>query len=237
MDVLTTRVLGYPDENGIEREFVLTVFVPFEAKENLWKCGFIFDPPMSPKIIYGAGVDFIQAFVLCLNVARIWFENTAPFGRAHWQGVLGCGLPSRGGEEEKPVLLGPADIPPTDVNPGNMDVLTTRVLGYPDESGVARELVLTVFVPFKAGGESWKCGFTFGPPENAPIRYGVGADLIEALLDSFAMARATFEGMVPKGWGSSGDLLDCADLPYKIGRAFWTDPSPEIPGMPDFSAG
>ena len=118
-----------------------------------------------------------------------------------------------------------------------MDVLTTRMLGYPDESGVEREILLTVFMPFKAEGEIWKCGFTFGAPENAPIRYGVGADLIEALLDGLAKARATFEGTVPKGWVTSGDLLDCSDLPYKIGRSFWTDPAPEIPDMPDFSGG
>jgi hypothetical protein len=236
MDVLTTRVLGYPDENGDERGLVLTIFVPFEKRENLWKCGFIFDPPISPNIVYGAGVDFIHAFVTCLRIARIYLENTRPFGRAHWQGMLGCGLPS---PAEKPASLGPADIPPPEGTAGNMAVLTTRMLGYPDESGVEREiLLLTVFVPFKAEGEVWKCGFTFGSPENGPIRYGVGADFIEALLDGLAGARATFEGEVPKGWVPSGELLDCADLPFKIGRSFWTNPTGGPPqDMPDFSAG
>jgi hypothetical protein len=237
MDVLAIRVLNYPDENGDEKELVLTVFVPFEAKENLWKCAFATDPPVSRslKILNGAGVDFIQAFVICLKVARIWFENTAPFRRAHWQGMLGCGLPW---PAEKPASFGPADIPPPEGTAGNMAVLTTRMLGYPDESSVERELLLTIFVPFKAEGAVWKCGFTFGSAENGPIRYGVGADFIEALLDGLAGARATFEGEVPKGWGPSGDMLDCADLPFKIGRSFWTNPTGEPPrDMPDFSAG
>ena len=39
-----------------------------------------------------------------------------------------------------------------------MDILTTRVLNYADESGGARDLVLTIFVPYDADG-SWKCGF------------------------------------------------------------------------------
>jgi hypothetical protein len=230
MDVLTTRVLSYPDKNGDEKELALTVFMPFKAAE--WRCCFIFDPPLIRRVVYGAGIDFIQAFVESLKVARIWFENTAPFDRAHWQGVPGCGLPSRG---EKPASLGPADIPPPDGTAGNMDVLTTRMLGYPNESGAETELLLTVFMPFKVEGEIWKCGFTFGPPTIAPIRYGVGADLIEALLDGLAMARATFEGTVPKGWRASGDILDCADLPYKIGRSFWTDLTGEPPpDMPDF---
>jgi hypothetical protein len=31
------------------------------------------------------------------------------------------------------------------------------------------ELVLTVFEPFQADGETWRCGFAFGPSEVAPI--------------------------------------------------------------------
>jgi hypothetical protein len=116
-----------------------------------------------------------------------------------------------------------------------MDVLTTRRLGYPDANGVQGELPLSIFVPFKAEGEMWKCGFTLGPPESEPIRYGVGADFLEALLDCLAMARAMFEGKVPKGWAPSGELLDCTDLPYKIGRSFFTDLVGELPpGSPDF---
>ena len=232
MDVLATRVLSYPDENGDKRELVLTVFVPFEAAE--WRCRFVFDPPVIRKGVDGAGVDFLQAFVECVKIARIYLESTALFGRAHWQGMLDCGLPSYGA---RPASWAPPDIPPPASNPGNMDVLTTRVVGYPDESGAERELLLTVFVPFEAEDKTWKCGFTFGPPLNAPLRYGVGADFIEAFLDCVAMARATFEGTAPKGWIRSGGLYDLCDLPYKIGRSFWTDPGGEIPGMPDFSAG
>lgn len=227
MDVLATRALSYPDKNGDEKEFLLTIFMPFEAKEGLWKCGFASDPPMSPRIIHGAGIDFIQAFVECLKVSRNWLESMSPFRQAHWQGVPGCGLP---GLAERPASLGPADIPPPEGAAGPMNVLTTRILGYPDEGGVEKELLLIIFTPFKAEGETmWKCGFTFGPPENAPIRYGVGVDLIEAILDVLAKARATFEGIVPKGWKPSEDMLDCADLPFGIERSFWTDLSSEPP--------
>ena len=72
-----------------------------------------------------------------------------------------------------------------------------------------------------------------------PIRYGVGEDFIEALLDALAMARVIFEGRVPKGWGwsASEELQDCADLPYKIGRSFrMDDSSGRPPDELDFSA-
>ena len=99
------------------------------------------------------------------------------------------------------------------------------------------ELLLTIFVPFKAEGEAWKCGFTFGPLGSESIRYGLGEDFIEALLDALAMARGIYEGRVPKGWGWSGELQDCGDLPYKIGRSFLTEPrTSRPPGEPDFSA-
>jgi hypothetical protein len=226
MDILATRRLSYPDGNGDERELILTVFMPFEAENELWTCGFVFDPPIHRKNPYGAGIDVIQAFVDCLLIAHIYFKTTDLFGRAHWQGMLDCGLPDFA---DKPASWGPPDVPPPEANPGNLDVLSTRRLGYPDESGVQRDLLLTVFVPFKAEGEKWKCGVTFGPPESAQIHYGVGEDFIEAFLDGVAMARVIFEQRVPKGWRSSGDLLDCTNLPYKIGRSFWTERGDDRP--------
>jgi len=230
MNILTTRLLRYPDENGDDRELVLTVFMPFQAAE--WRCGFVFGPPIDRKGVDLAGVDFIQALVSCLEVARAYLESTALSGRAHWQGMLDCGLPSFA---ERPAALHPASIPAPDGKAGDMNVLTTRRLGYPDENGIQRETILTVFVPFKAEGEVWKSGFTFGPSADAPIQYGVGADFLEALLDGLAMARTAFEGRVPKGWVPLGGLLDCTDLPYKDGRSFATDLVGELPpGSPDF---
>jgi hypothetical protein len=230
MDVLTTRVLSYPDENGAEREIVLTVFMPTKTEREDWKGGFVFTPPNHRKMVPIWGADFLQALLCCLTVARAYIEGS----RAHWQGMLDLGLPDFA---ERPASWALPDIPPPEANPGNLDVLSTRSMGYPDESGAERELLLTVFVPFKAEGEKWKCGFTFGPPLNAPLRYGVGTDFIEALLDGLAMARVIFEEKVPEGWVSSVELCDASSLPYKIGRSFGMDPAPKTPGMPESSAG
>ena len=230
MNVLTTRALSYSDENGDKRELILTVFVPFQAKEYQWKCEFLFGPPINGKANHGVGADFIQAFVLCLHYARAYL-GTWDVGRgAHWQEMLDCGLPETA---TRPAALGPADIPPPEGSAGNMDVLATREVGYRDEGGIERELLLTVFVPFKADDDMWKCGFTFDPPPSMSIRYGIGADFIEALLDSLAKARATFEGTAPKGWKPSEEGFACGDLPYKIGRSFWTDPAHESPPVAD----
>jgi len=230
MDVLTTRVLSHQDKNGDERELILTVFMPFEAEDEMWKCGFVFGLPITQKVYYGVGADFLQALMGCLKIARGYIEGS----RAHWQGMLDFGLPWHA---ERPASWSPPDVPPPEVNPGNLDILSSRRMGYPDESGAERELLLTVFMPFKAEGEKWKCGFTFGPPRSSPIHYGVGEDFIEAFLDGLAMARVIFEQKVPGGWVRSRDLDALCEVPYKIGRSFWTDPAPETPGTPDSSAG
>jgi hypothetical protein len=231
MDVLATRVLSYLDDNGNDSQLILTIFTPFKAKEYQWKCAFVFGQPIDGKVEYGVGIDFIQAFLNCVQIARGYFEGTELFGRCHWQGMLDCGLPWH---TANAASLGPDDIPLPDESAESMDVLTIRAVGYRDESG-EREFLLTVFVPFKAEDEVWKCGFTFDPPPSATIRYGVGADSIEALLDGLAKARATFEGTAPKGWKPSEEAFDCNDFPYKIGRSFWTERAREPPpGMPDF---
>lgn len=219
MDVLATRSLSYRNKNGDEREVVLTVFMPF-AEHDRWTCGFVFSPPIHRKTVYLYGVDFIQAFLGCLEVARGYLEGTELNGRTHWQGMLDCGLPWRA---ERPASWGPADIPPPETDPRDTTTLATRSLTYPDEHGTERELVLTVFAPFQAEDEIWKCGIRFGPPLNSPIYCGVGADYIEALLDGLATARVIYEAQVPQGWEPEGDLHTCSDLPYKIGRSFWKD--------------
>lgn len=235
MDVLATRTLIYRDKNGDEREVVLTVFMPFKIERDDWKCGFVFSPPIQRKPVYLYGVDFIQAFLGCLEVARGYFEGTDLNGRTHWQGMLDCGLPWRA---ERPASWRPSEIPSPESDLGDMTVLATRSLGYPDENGTERELLLTVFAPFQADGEIWKCGIRFGPPLNSAVYCGVGADYIEALLDGLATARILYEAQVPKAWEPEGDLHTCSDLPYKIGRSFWKDPPPEQPSdEPDISTG
>jgi len=223
MDILTTRTLQYTEEGGggAEKEVVLTIFEPFELDHCDWACVFDFEPPIRPRNVRGRGVDVIQAFVHCLIYARLYFETTRWSRTGHWQGLRDCGLPMKA---EGSLQYQPPEIPEPEKKPGNLEIFATRNLAYPDETGAVRELHLTVFKPFQGEEGAWKCAFAFGSADTTAIRHGAGADFIEAALDGLAMARATYEGMLPKGWTppDSGDLLDCDDLPFKIGRSFWT---------------
>jgi hypothetical protein len=226
MDVLTTRTLGYTDPTGTAREVVVTVFVPYEIGEAYWRCKYLFSPPFDRENVDMAGADFLQALLLCLAIVphalRLELRT-----RAHWQGMRDCGLPrsAENPEGEQPPSYQPPDIPPPEPNPGDLRILSTRRLGLPAEHGVERALLLTIFKPIQAESETWKCAFAFGPTEGAQVRYGIGADFIEALLDALALARVVYEAMVPERSVAPGreELLDCADFPYKIGRSYWTD--------------
>jgi hypothetical protein len=232
VDVFATRTLSYTDDDGKEKEVVLTVFRPAEVEDGDWRCRFAFDPRFSRVDIKPSGADFLQAFVGCLVIALSFFKTSDPGRRAHWRGMFDCGLPEF---SDDPVSWGSVEPPEPEDSARDMDVLAIRRLGCPDESGITRELLLTVFVPFKEG-EIWKCGITFGPPLSTGVYYGTGEDLIEALLDALALARAVYERNVPGDWDSN-ELYSCRDFPYKVGRSFRKDPAAEIPGMPDRSAG
>jgi hypothetical protein len=151
-----------------------------------------------------------------LRTARIFLESTNLWGRAHWQGMFDCGLPSR---TDKPVNISPIAPILADDDRLHLSVLATRKLGYPDDAGVERETILTLYVPFQKS-DVWTCGFVFDPWPNMPVRHGVGSDAIEAMLDALAGARAIFESMISVGWTGSDDLLDCSDFPVKSERAF-----------------
>jgi hypothetical protein len=229
MDVLATRVLSYPDEKENLTELLLTIFMPYEVEKNEWNCAFVFGPPIQRpqgKITEGIGTDFLQAFLSCLKIARGYFEGTSLRGRLHWQGMYDCGLPWH---RTRPAGFVDEEMPLPGESAGSMAVLGIRETDYAEENGVEKPTRLTVFAPFKAEDEVWKCGFTFDPLPNAMIRYGVGADVIEALLDCLVKARVTFNGTRPKGWPPPGENFDCDDFPYKIGRSFWTDPVPRQP--------
>lgn len=204
MEILTVRALRYIDDNGDEKDLVLTIFQPFEEAPSLWKCDLAFDPPIVRKPPAGEGVDFLQAFVGCLLNARLYLDASPLKGRVHWDGMADCGLPRY---EERPPM-------PT------MDVLATRVLSYPDGKGGEMEMLMTIFVPFREDGGLWKCGFTFGPPAPIPVNYGVGKDYTEAVLDCLVIARNAYETLVPKDIAITGELFDCSDLPVHQERAF-----------------
>lgn len=212
MEVLTTRTLRYADADGKERDLVLTIFVPFEEEPGSWKCNLAFDPPVVRQPPAGDGVDFVQAFVSCLHHARVCLD--ASNLRVTWDGRADCGLPRYEGRRPIP----------------QMDVLATRVLSCPDDKGGEREMLLTIFVPFRESDELWKCGFMFGPPAPTPVNYGFGKDYTEALLDCLAIAREAYETLVPEERAISGDLLDCADFPLGEERSFRLTRREEPPG-------
>lgn len=225
MEVLTTRKLSYTDDNGNPKDVLLTIFKPYELEKYDWRSGFIFGPPIERpegKITASAGVDFLQAFLGSLGIARGHFEGTELRDRLHWQGRYDCGLPW---PVERPASHVNEEIPPPAEREGDMTVLAIRETGFRDENDVEHPFLLTVFTPFETQSGVWKCGFTFDPLPNATICYGVGDDFIEAVLDCLVKARVTYEGMMPKGWKLPGESFSCECFPYKIGRSFYNDPT------------
>lgn len=211
-----TRRLRYADSDGNEKEIVLTVFVPFQIEHGGWKCEFTFEPSIYRAQPRGGGVDPIHTLVNSLQVARIFLESNALWGRIHWQGMFDCGLPTTRMEavdtSANTSILAKDD-------GRRLAVFATRKLGYPDHAFIEQETVLTLYRPFEEA-DGWRCEFAFDLWPDQLVRYGVGADAIESFLDALASARAIFEAMIPLGWTGSDDLLDCSDFPIKIGRAF-----------------
>ncbi|MBK8257631.1 MAG: hypothetical protein IPK82_33795 [Polyangiaceae bacterium] len=222
MDVLATRVLKYRNDHGSERDVTLTLFAPSRTEHD-WQCGFQFSPPANQKIVHVYGVDILQAIVGCLKVARGYIEHPTE-QRSSWQGMSHSGLPWHA---EKPASYHPPDVPPPQEFPADLDVLATRKLGYRDATTGTHSLVLTVYKPLQAKDDVWRCAFGLGSSECTQVRYGRGADMIEALLNALALARAAYEAAAPKDSvaSESSDFFDCSDLPYSIGRAYFTDPA------------
>ena len=220
MDILAQRAFGYTDKNGYSGEVVLTIQMPYPTEHNgvpLWKADYMFGPPIA-KGHHAVGVDFIQAFLCALQIARGYLTGHYPDGRVQWQGRIDCGLPFF--TNAQPPLT--AEIAAEEPNQGTLQCIATRELGYRDEQGITQTALLSVFTPISEEGHIWKCGIAIDHVENAPLRYGRGADPIEAILDALAMARLVFSSRVAKGTLlNEGDLLDCEDFPEKVGREFW----------------
>ncbi len=238
MDVLTTREIQYTDDNGDERNVVLTIYSPYLRVDNRgWRGAFAFGPPierLSEKTIPSGGIDFIQCFLGAVEVARGYLLGSDVGRRAHWQGVQHCGLQWR---SERPEGHQEPQIPALEEKPADLDVLGTRNVPCPDQNGVTSKVVLIVYKPIQMGDGTWKCAYSFDPVDGTSIRFGTGADCIESILETLALARVTYDSMIPHGWRASKteDLLDCDDLPYKSGRAYFKDPAAyHDPDMPDF---
>jgi hypothetical protein len=143
-----------------------------------------------------------------------------PDGRVLWQGRIDCGLPFS--TSAQPAHA--AQIADEEPNEGALQRLATRELGYRDEQGTPQRATLSVFAPISDGGLGWKCGIAIDHTEATALRYGRGADAIEAILDALAIARLVFSSIASNGSPfNEDDLLDCDDFPKKVGRAFWLD--------------
>jgi hypothetical protein len=223
MNILAERDIKYRDSFGVETNVRLTVFSPVQTDIGDWRCAFRFDGRPSDKTRQVHGVDFLQALLSCLEVARGYVEHPSE-ERTHWQGMPHSGLPWHA---KKPSSYEAPDVPAPETAPPGLEPLTTRKLGIPGEDGMLTSLLLTIFIPRPGKDGIWHCAFSFSQSEAALVRYGVGADLIEALLNALSLARATYETMIPRGWVApeSGELLGSLSLPYNIGRAYWIEPA------------
>lgn len=219
MHTFASRAFSFTDLQGNSGELVLTLEPPHPTEHHgvpIWKCEYAFGPPIAKKH-HAVGVDFIQAFVCALQIARGYLLGYFPDGRIKWQGRTDCGLPLR----ESAHADDEQDIPSREQGARGLRSIATRNLGYRDETGQTRKVLLSVFEPIADNEHSWKCGIAFDYEDGADLQYGRGEDKIEAMLDALAIARLVFLAMT-----SNGSLLEdveslaCDDLPQKINGAF-----------------
>ena len=226
MDVLMTREIQYTDDNGDERNVVLTIYSPYPRVDKRgWHVDLAFGPPLvrlNGKPTSSSGVDFMQSFLGAVDVAYCYLLGPTLRKRSHWQGMKHCGLPWR---SERPEGHQEPQIPALEEKPADLEVLGTRKLAFPDQNGATSKVVLTVYKPTQMGDGTWKCAYSFDPVDGTSIRFGTGADCIESVLETLSLARVTYDSMIPHGWRASKtvDLLDCDDLPYKSGRAYFIE--------------
>jgi len=218
MAAMTTRTLQGRQRDGTDVEVVLTIFEPVQREADDWRCGFDFEPPIPPRNAKGRGADWINAFLHSLSYARQYFETQ--WSSRNWQGLWHLGLPSL---TEERLTSENAKIPPLESRPESLTVLAKRTVGIPDKIDDVREITLTLYSPVPAQHGTWKCAYSFDPIDGTSIRYGTGADYIEATLAALAGARAVYDSMIPPGWKMSGDSLDCSDLPVVLDRMYLTN--------------
>jgi hypothetical protein len=113
-------------------------------------------------------------------------------------------------------------IPPTEKNTGNLEVLSELAVSFPDQAGVEYGRPLYVFMPMRIDDAHWKCGFAFDAKDSAPVRYGVGDDWIQSFLDAAALMRVVYDDSLPRGW-INREAINLDRLPYKMGRGFFID--------------
>jgi len=220
MNVLATRTIQGRTDAGTVESLVLTVFEPYQERADVWRCAFSVSPPSRERLIKAGGADAIGALLGYFTVARGYLEHPSE-SRTTWQGMFHSGLTWY---RRIPEGYQPPEVPAREPNPGNKPILAIRRLGVPDEMGETRELMLTVYRPFSVDEQTWRCGFAVSTGAE-DVRYGVGADFIEALLDALAMARLVCRAMIPSEWvAPEWDGFETVEfLPYKVGREYSID--------------
>jgi|GEM_PF-1701163 len=82
LDVLGTRKLAFPDQNGVTSKVVLIVYKPTPMGDGTWKCAYSFDPLDGTSLRFGTGADCLESILDALALARVTYGSMIPHG---WQ--------------------------------------------------------------------------------------------------------------------------------------------------------
>ncbi|MBK9262647.1 MAG: hypothetical protein IPM54_22935 [Polyangiaceae bacterium] len=224
MAILATRTLNYVDDHGVMKDVTMTLLKRIE-QDGTWKLGLRFGAPITWEMFI-RGDDVLETITSILAAwwVRLFVGGMPIANNIRWidgQGKesFNCGLPAL---RKRPDTWTAEAIPPTEKNPGNLEILSESTAPFPDRTGVEQERPVFVFMPQQMTDGRWRCGFAFDAKDTAPIRYGVGDDWIQAFLDAAAMIRVVYESMLPQGW-KPRDGIGLEMLPYKMGRGYFID--------------
>ncbi len=222
--LLTTRTLNYVDDDGVMKDVVMTLFRCVDD-DGSWKIGLSFGAPINWKTErQWEDVLHLITYILAMWWVRLFLSGMDLANNIRWrdrqeQESFNCGLPAL---RERPSNWIAPEIPPTEKNPGNLEILSESTVPFPDQAGVEQERPLFVFTPEQMADGRWRCGFAFDTKDAAPVCYGVGDDWIQAFLDAAAMIRVVYDATLPQGW-KPRDTVGCGRLPYKMGRGYFID--------------
>lgn len=223
MTTLTSRTLHYVD-NGVMKEVVMTLFTRPDDEGNV-RAGLRFGPPINWERVHPRDELMHQIiYILALWWVRLFRSGMDLANNIRWRDGQGmdsfnCGLPAL---RKRPDTWVAPEIPPTEKNPGNLEVLSELAVSFPNSHGVEYARPLYLYMPQRIDDTHWKCGFAFDEKDTAPIRYGMGDDWIQSFLDAAAMMRVVYDASVPQGWVIR-NAIDLFRLPYKMGRGYFID--------------
>jgi hypothetical protein len=221
--VLANRTLNYVDDQGVMKDVSMTLLKRIED-DGTWRIGLVFGAPINWER-YRPGDDVLEAIttILAMWWVRLFVGGMKLANNIRWRDAQGqesfnCGLPAL---RKRPSDWVAPPIPATEKNPGDLQVLSELAVSFPDENGIEVGRPLFVFVPRQIDEATWKCGFAFDT-KDAPVRYGVGDDWIQAFLDAGALMRVVYDASLPQGYHNH-EFMNLDHLPYKMGRGYFID--------------